>query len=157
MEWAVSDLASWLAAVAALLAAIFAWRVLHRTSYLEFHPGWSININDDREVIVEGKVTTVSSAAFIRGRGTLRIGGFWIFGGQSVRLLFQRAEPHMLRRNEVNLIFSGTGAKAPKGPSPATLTVRVRLSDGTTKRMKLAVILEEDTPQAEETNTPEQC
>ena len=97
-EWLQSDLASWLAVLIAVGAAMLVWRIARRASYIEFHPGWSIHIDDDTgDVSVKVSITAVTNAAYVGGEGRL-IFGRW--KKDIVPVKFSKATPNCMRPND---------------------------------------------------------
>jgi hypothetical protein len=133
-QWVQSDLASWLAVAIALGAAVIALRVARKASYVEFHPGWDIHIDEDTgDVEVKGKVTIVTDAAYVDGKGKL------IFGcikKDIIPVTFVEATPHMLHKNEMTLVFKGKTIPKFNSNRQGKFLLSVRLSDNTTKRFK---------------------
>lgn len=133
-QWVQSDLASWLAVVIALGAAVIAWRVARAASYVEFHPGWDIHIDEETgDVEVKGKVTIITKAAYVGGKGKL------IFGRVKrdiIPVTFIKAIPNLLNRNDMTLVFKGKTIPNFNSNRQGRFSLSVRLSDGATKRLK---------------------
>jgi hypothetical protein len=133
LDWLSSDLASWLAVAIALGAAVLAWRLLRPISYVEFHRDWHIEIKE-KLVTVNGRISSVTPSAYVSGTGSLK------FNKNKIDLNLKSAENHLLLQNTKVLVFEGEYVGyALTGSFMGVMKLKVRLSDGTTKRLKTLV------------------
>ena len=145
-------MASWLAVAIAVGVAVVAWRFARNASYIEFHPGWNIHIDDDTgDVEVKGTVTIVSNAAYVNGKGKL-IFGRW--RKNVINVQFSKGTPHYLRRNEMTLEFKGKTSPKFNSNLPGKFVASIRLSDGTTKRLRVHLVVKPSSvPDKEDSQT----
>lgn len=113
---------------------MLAWKYARRHSYIEFHPDWNIHIDDDSgDVEVKGRATIVSDAAFVGGNGKLTF-GHW--KKRVIRVQFDESTPIFNRPNQTNLTFKGKTSHEVTKLTVGKFELVLRLSDGSTKRMK---------------------
>ena len=137
-QFVQSDLASWLAVVIALGAAVLAWKVLHPVSYIEFHPNWDVDITDGI-VTVKGNISLVSPAAYIEVLGSIKL-------DKEIVLLNRKYVSPTKKQNEHSITLEGKYAGASFKGGNSLLKLKATLSDGSGKRFKEHQLLEEVKP-----------
>ena len=131
-----------------LVVAIFALR--KRTTYMEFHNNWKVRYDvNDKTVTVAGGVVMISPAASVRGTCKVR------FGKLSADLVLADVGQHMVHANTSVVTFTGEGIDIERSVTQARIDVRVKLSDGTSKRMRGSLPLE-ITPRPESNDEADQ-
>lgn len=134
MDWKF-HLATWPSAAIGVVAVWLAWKALHPSSYIEFHPKWNVELKAG-VFTVTGKITWVSPAASFTTTGSLK------FNHNTVNLRLKSADGHLLERDTNVLVLEGqyTNGIIAEG-CLAVLRLKVRLSNGKTKRFKAKTVI----------------
>ena len=132
-----------------LAVAIFALR--KRTTYMEFHNNWKVKYDvNDKTVTAAGGVVMISPAASVTGTCKVR------FGKLSAELVLADVGQHMVHANTSVVTFKGEGIDIEGSVTEARIDVRVKLSDGSSKRMKRSLPLD-ITPRPESNDGDDQA
>ena len=123
------------------VVAIIALR--RKPTYIEFHGGWTANHDPvANSVTVSGRVTIISLAARMEATCRVQFGkvsALWLcygrFGNPKGFDLALTSRGGAGSPNAYQLTFSGQDISIPGGLSEVAIAIRVKLSDGSQKRM----------------------
>ena len=141
----------WLVLIASWGAFVVALIILRKKpSYIEFYGNWTIKLDQvANTVIVSGLVTILSPSTRMDATCRVQFGkvsALWFWHG---RFRDPKGFDLVLTSrggagspNAYQLTFSGKNISIPEGLSEAAIAIRVKLGDGSTKRMMRRVALQ---------------
>ena len=153
-EFPQGNVGLWLALIASWGAFVVALLILRKKpSYIEFQDIWTIKYNQAANTVtVFGLVTIISLSTRMDATCRMHFGkvsALWLWYGRfgnpkGFDLALISREPHTASPNAYQLAFSGKNISIPDGPSEAAIAMRVKLGDGSAKRMTRRVALQSE-------------